>query len=126
MRSIVVGAGLGGLTTATLLARHGHTVTVLEQSDQPGGKMGRMTFDGCTFDTGPSLITMPFVLDAFFRHAGTSLHEQLDLIPIDPACHYRWSEGSRLDVPFDVQAIPDAIGQLSPADVPSKIGRAHV
>lgn len=119
MRSIVVGAGLGGLTTATLLARHGHTVTVLEQSDQPGGKMGRMTFDGCTFDTGPSLITMPFVLDAFFRHAGTSLHEQLDLIPIDPACHYRWSDGSRLDIPFDVQSIPDAIDQLSPADVPS-------
>lgn len=117
MRSIVVGAGLGGLTTATLLARHGHTVTVLEQSDQPGGKMGRATFDGCTFDTGPSLITMPFVLDAFFRHAGTSLQEQLDLIPIDPACHYRWSDGTRLDIPFDAQGIPNAVGQISPSDV---------
>jgi phytoene desaturase len=117
MRTVVIGAGLGGLATATLLAKHGHDVTILERSTAPGGKMGRTTIDGCTFDTGPSLITMPFVLDAFFRHTGTSLHEQLDLIRVDPACHYRWTDGSRLDVPFDHDAVADAVAHLSPDDV---------
>ncbi|MBU3740679.1 MAG: phytoene desaturase [Candidatus Kapabacteria bacterium] len=116
MHTVVVGAGIGGLVTATLLARYGHNVTLLEQASEAGGKMGRATIDGCTFDTGPSLITMPFVLDAFFRHAGTTLQEQLQLIPIDPGCHYRWSDGSRLDIPFSAEAIPEAVGGLSPSD----------
>ena len=119
MQTIVIGAGIGGLATATLLARHGHDVTLLEQADQVGGKMGRTAFDGCTFDTGPSLITMPFVLDAWFRHAGTSLADEVELLPIDPACHYRWSDGSRLDIPFDEQGVPEAIGGLCPPDADS-------
>lgn len=116
MQTVVIGAGIGGLATATLLARHGHNVTLLEQSDQVGGKMGRAAFDGCTFDTGPSLITMPFVLDAWFRHAGTDLASEVELLPIDPACHYRWNDGSRLDIPFDEAGIPDAIARLCAPD----------
>lgn len=119
MHTVVVGAGIGGLVTATLLARNGHNVTLVEQSSEAGGKMGRAVFDGCTFDTGPSLITMPFVLEAFFRHAGTTLEDQLQLLPIDPGCHYRWGDGSRLDIPFSADAIPDAVGRLSPSDAES-------
>lgn len=116
MRTIVIGAGIGGIVTASLLAKHGHHVTLLEQASQPGGKMGRTVLDDCTFDTGPSLITMPFVLDAFFRHAGTSLHDQLSLQRVDPACHYRWTDGTHLDVPFDHDAVADAIATVSPHD----------
>lgn len=62
-RIIVLGAGIGGLTAAALLARAGHSVTVLEGSDWIGGKSRRLEIDGQRVDTGPALVTFPPVWD---------------------------------------------------------------
>lgn len=64
---VVVGAGLGGLTAAGLLAKAGHQVTVLERNSWIGGKSRRIDVAGQRIDTGPSLITFPEVLDELFR-----------------------------------------------------------
>ncbi|MFO7690494.1 MAG: NAD(P)/FAD-dependent oxidoreductase [Cryobacterium sp.] len=58
-RIVVLGAGIGGLTAAALLARAGHSVTVLEGSDWIGGKSRRLEIDGQRVDTGPALVTFP-------------------------------------------------------------------
>jgi phytoene desaturase len=98
-RVVVVGAGLGGLAAATRLARLGHDVTVLEQADTVGGKLGTYSRDGWTFDTGPSLVTLPAVYRDLFRKTGRPLERELELVPVDPACHYRFPDGVELDVP---------------------------
>ncbi|HSK55450.1 MAG TPA: phytoene desaturase family protein [Jiangellales bacterium] len=98
-RVVVVGAGLGGLAAATRLARLGHHVTVLEQADTVGGKLGTFSRDGWTFDTGPSLVTLPAVYRDLFRKTGRPLERELDLVPVDPACHYRFPDGVEVDVP---------------------------
>jgi phytoene desaturase len=64
---VVVGAGLGGLTAAALLAKAGHDVTVLEGNSWIGGKSRRIEISGQRIDTGPSLITFPAVLDELYR-----------------------------------------------------------
>ncbi len=64
---VVVGAGLGGLTAAALLAKAGHDVTVLEGNSWIGGKSRRIEIFGQRIDTGPSLITFPAVLDELYR-----------------------------------------------------------
>ncbi len=56
---VVLGAGIGGLTAAALLARAGHHVTVLEGSEWIGGKSRRLEIDGQRVDTGPALVTFP-------------------------------------------------------------------
>jgi phytoene desaturase len=113
---VVVGGGIAGLVSATLLARQGASVHLFEQGATAGGKMNRLQFDGCTFDTGPSLVTMPFVLDDFFQASGSSLEAEVDLISVDPACHYRWSDGSTLTLPNSVDGVCDAISAINPHD----------
>ncbi len=70
MRVAVIGAGLGGLAVALRLQGAGCEVTVLEQRDTPGGRASQLRTDGYTWDTGPSLITMPWVLEETFAAGG--------------------------------------------------------
>ncbi|MBK9182687.1 MAG: NAD(P)-binding protein [Ignavibacteria bacterium] len=111
---VVIGGGIGGLVAATRLAHAGHSVDLFEQGTQTGGKMGRVVVDGCTFDTGPTLITMPFVFERFFASVGERFSDHVTLQRVDPACQYRWEDGSILDLPFDAEAVPDAIERFSP------------
>ena len=58
-RVVVVGAGLGGLSAALRLAGAGRRVTLLEREDVPGGRAGLLVDGGYSFDTGPTVLTMP-------------------------------------------------------------------
>ncbi|GAB3262901.1 phytoene desaturase family protein [Kineosporia babensis] len=100
-RIIVVGAGLGGLSAAARLGALGHQVTVLEQAAQVGGKLGLLRRDGFGFDTGPSLLTLPAVYRDLFLKTGKPLETELELVPLDPTCHYRFPSGLELDIPND-------------------------
>lgn len=115
-RIVVIGGGIGGLAAATRLAHRGFSVDLFEQHPTVGGKMGRHVLDGCTFDTGPSLITMPFVFEQFFASVGTSLERELTLTRIDPQCHYRWADGTRIAVRDSIDEFSEAIASIHPAD----------
>lgn len=82
---IIIGAGIGGLATANLLAQDGHEVHVFEKNDYLGGRAGRFEKDGFIFDTGPSWYLMPEVFDAYYKLLGTSAGQELDLIKLTPA-----------------------------------------
>jgi phytoene desaturase len=84
-KAIVIGAGLGGLAMAALLAERGYAVTVLEKNDQLGGRAGLLKVDGFTFDTGPSWYLMPEVFEHFFELFGEKVSDYLDLIKLDPS-----------------------------------------
>jgi phytoene desaturase len=100
-RVVVIGGGIAGLSSAALLARDGHRVTLVEKRDQFGGRAGSWSVDGFRFDTGPSWYLMPEVFDHFFKLCGTSTAEQLELIQLDPG--YRViTEG--FDRPTDIAA----------------------
>lgn len=114
---IVVGAGLGGLATAIRLAVRGFTVTILEKNTRVGGKMDIVCESGYTFDTGPSLLTMPFVLEELFRDASREMTDYLELVRIDPICHYHFADGSTLDAFSDRERMAQEVGRLSPSDV---------
>jgi phytoene desaturase len=102
---VVVGAGLAGLSAAMHLAGAGREVTVVERADVPGGRAGVWASRGYTFDTGPTVLTMPDLLEQAFAAVGARMRDHLDLIPLDPLYRALFPDGSVLDVRAGVDAM---------------------
>lgn len=117
MKVVVVGAGLGGLGTALRLQGAGHEVTVLEQAPAPGGRAAQIRDAGYTWDTGPSLLTMPWVLEETFAAGGLDLHAELDLMSLEPYYRIHWADEDRhLDFMSDRDAMRDELAKFSAKD----------
>lgn len=108
-RVVIIGAGLGGLSAALHLAATGRQVTVLERDPIPGGRAGRFTDSGYTFDTGPTVLTMPRLVSQALGAVGEELGDWLDLMPLDPAYRTFFPDGSQLDVHSDTDRMADEI-----------------
>lgn len=111
---IVIGAGVGGLVTAALIAARGVPVTVLEAMEAPGGKMRQVMVDGEAIDGGPTVFTMRAVFDAIFAQCGARLDDHATLRPATVLARHAWG-GDRLDLFADPQASEDAIGAFAGA-----------
>ncbi len=111
--AIVIGAGIAGLSSAIRLAAKGVHVTVLEQQDTYGGKMGVWEQDGYRYDTGPSLFTMPQYVDELLTIDGkndvTFEYDELENIG-----NYFWEDGTQMTATKDVEQLKDEfLKQLS-------------
>jgi phytoene desaturase len=113
---VIVGGGLGGLAAAIRLAAHGRRVVLCEKNERVGGKLNIVAEEGYTFDTGPSLLTMPWVLRELFAAAGRRLEDELTLIQVDPTCRYRWPDGARFDAFQSLPLLMREIAQIEPRD----------
>jgi phytoene desaturase len=111
---IVVGAGIGGITAAIHLAKHGLQVTVIEKNDSPGGRCNRFSRAGHHFDIGPTLLVMPLLYESEFDALGTSLHEMLDLQRVDPTYHLVFDDGSQLALTSDLKALQEQLETIEP------------
>jgi phytoene desaturase len=114
MRVVVIGAGVGGLATAVRLAAAGHAVCVLEAGAAAGGKCGRVEAGGYAWDSGPSLLTMPWVFEALFAETGAPLSEVVELLPVEPVTRYRFADGSGFDLSSDLGASRTALDAWRP------------
>ena len=127
-RVVVVGAGVGGLAAAARLAALGHDVTVCEAAAEVGGKLGLVERDGFRFDTGPSLLTMPWVFEELFAATG-GWPAGLDLVPVDPVARYRFADGTSLSAYGDRDAfcteLDAVLGPGSGADWRAFLQRAE-
>ncbi|MBX3276692.1 MAG: phytoene desaturase [Acidobacteria bacterium] len=94
---VIIGGGLGGLGAAVRLAARGRRVIVCESGATFGGKMNTFEHSGFRFDTGPSLITMPWVFEDLFSAAGSRLADHLELAPMHPISEYVYPDGMRFD-----------------------------
>jgi phytoene dehydrogenase-like protein len=70
---LIVGAGLGGLSTALRLAKKGYRVEIIEKNANAGGRLNQLKKDGFTFDTGPSFFSMSYIFTEFARECNIRL-----------------------------------------------------
>ncbi|GAA1373102.1 phytoene desaturase family protein [Luteococcus sanguinis] len=113
---VVIGAGLSGLSAACHLIGQGHQVVVLERESGPGGRGLRVEQDGFTFDLGPTVMTMPELLDAPLRAAGSSQVEAVPMRRLDPAYRGLFADGSQLLVRDSVEGTAAEVARLAGED----------
>lgn len=114
---LVIGAGMGGLSAGAQLAQQGRKVLVLEQAGQVGGCCSSFEQDGYRFDLGASLLEGVFLIDNVFRRLGTTLKDEVELLPCDPLYTVAMKDGVRMSHPFSVDAVAEEIRKVAPGEV---------
>lgn len=110
----IIGAGLGGLAAAVTAAARGYDVTLLEKNDWLGGKAAVWEEDGFRFDMGPTILTVPRVLERIFGEADRPLASMLDLVRLDPQWRCFFEGGDVLDLRQDHAAMQRELASFAP------------
>lgn len=116
-RAVVIGSGFGGLAAAIRLSVMGYQVQVLEKLDAPGGRAYVHKQDGFTFDAGPTIITLPHLLQELFSLCGQRMEDHVDLRPMSPFYRIRFDDGTHFDYSNDEASMLAQIEAISPSDV---------
>jgi diapolycopene oxygenase len=115
-RVVVIGAGLGGMSAAILLARNGFQVTILEKNAHLGGKLNLLRTKGFSFDLGPSIFTLPQVFRTIFEGDGKRLEDYITLQRIDPQWRNFFEDGVVLDLWQDPEKMRAELAGFGPRD----------
>ena len=109
----VIGAGLGGLAAAIEISLLGVDVDLYEQNESVGGKADSLLVDSFRFDTGPSLLTMPFVLESIFNDSGKDIKDYLKIKPLQSHCVYFYPDGTEITAHSDQEKFAHEIQSKS-------------
>jgi diapolycopene oxygenase len=111
---LIIGGGLGGLASACTLAARGYAVTLIERNDWVGGKAALLEDRGFRFDMGPTILTLPAVLERIFREAGRNLKDALNLVRLDPQWRCFFEDQSVLDLHENTDAMAGVLDDYAP------------
>ena len=108
MKAVVIGSGIAGIASAIRLRSKGYEVIVLEANSQPGGKISELQLAGYRFDMGPSLFTLPELIDELFllfpEHKTAFTYTRLKII-----CNYFWEDGKKVQAHSEPQEFANNI-----------------
>ena len=116
-KTVVIGAGFGGLALAIRLQAAGIPTLLLEQRDKPGGRAYVYEDQGFTFDAGPTVITDPTAIEELFTLAGKRMADYVDLLPVTPFYRLCWESGQVFDYDNDQVRLEEQIRRFNPRDV---------
>ncbi|MBM7603627.1 diapolycopene oxygenase [Metabacillus crassostreae] len=106
---VIIGGGLGGMSAAIRLSADNYDVTILEKSERLGGKLNKRGRKGYSFDTGPSILTMPWVLEQLFQNANRKLSDYVTIKRIEPQWKTFFEDGTTIELTSD---LPNLLKQL--------------
>ena len=112
-RVLIVGSGMGGLTSAFILSHRNCKVHVFESANDVGGKMRQQIISGQTIDIGPTVLTMRNVFDQIFKDVDEILDDHVLLKKAEILARHAWQDGSVLDLYSDPLKSAEAISSFS-------------
>ena len=116
--AVVIGSGFGGLAAAIRLSVKGYDVRIYDKLDKPGGRAYVWERDGFKFDAGPTIITVPFLLEELWAMCGKRFEDDVQLVPMDPFYRVRFDDGSHFDYNGDLEHMKAEVARFSPDDLP--------
>jgi len=93
MKALIVGTGLGGLTTALRLAKMGYSVDMVEKYHQAGGRLNSLSKDGFTWDMGPSFFSMSYEFKELVDSC--KIEMPFEFVELDPLYSVNFSNSKR-------------------------------
>lgn len=111
MKTAIIGSGVAGLSAAIRLALQGHLVEVFESNSYPGGKLSQFEQDGFRFDAGPSLFTMPQLVDELFSLAGLNPSNHFQYQRLGEICRYFYEDGTRFTAWADTSRFANEVSE---------------
>lgn len=113
---IVVGAGISGLTAASLLAKRGLKVAVIDKGYNPGGSCGIFKRNGITFDQGAAML-FGFGESGFNSHrfVFNCLEESINMIKYDFLYCVNY-KGKRIKFWQDIDRFTEELAEAFPSE----------
>jgi len=109
MKIAVIGSGIGGLASAIRLAVKGHDVTVFEKNSFAGGKLSQIHLGDFRFDTGPSLFTLPQLVEELFLLCDENMKDLLPYERLENNCKYFFTDGTVFNFYHDKERLKQEI-----------------
>ncbi len=115
-RAVVIGAGLGGLSTAIHLARQGWQVDIIERNGRSGGRMNVIEQDGFRIDMGPTMLMMPEVIENTFKACGRDMNDYMTMRRLTPAYTMTWPDGATFAMGGSASEMVESVRAFAPED----------
>ncbi|MCX7876116.1 MAG: phytoene desaturase family protein [Melioribacteraceae bacterium] len=112
----IIGSGFGGLSSALYLSKYFKEIHVYEKNNFAGGKANFINENGFRFDKGPSLLTMPFVIEDVFKNVNENFEDYLRIKKLDVYCKYFWRDGVTINAYSDLNKFESELRKISSAD----------
>lgn len=125
----IIGAGLGGMASAIHMRKQGYEVTLFEAGRNVGGKMGQISHEGYRFDLGPSVFTMPGLVDRLFEQAGENPGDFYQYDKLDQSCRYFYEDGTIINAYSEPEAFIEELRKKTgetPDHVRKFLQRSHL
>ncbi|MFD2178379.1 phytoene desaturase family protein [Veronia pacifica] len=115
--AVVIGAGFGGIAASLRLRARGYDVTIVDRCSSLGGRAQVYDVEGFRHDAGPTVVTAPFLLEELFSLFGESLHEHVELVPLEPWYRFHFPDGGHFDYGGSLDKTLSEIARVSAEDV---------
>ena len=119
IKTLVVGGGFGGIAAALRCKAMGHNVTIIDKLSKLGGRAQVIERNGYKYDTGPTVITAPFLIEELFNLFNEKLSDHLEFKPLDPWYRFHFHDSTTFDYSSTVEETKKEISKFSPEDAKS-------
>jgi len=119
INTLVVGGGFGGIAAALRCKAMGHNVTIIDKLSKLGGREQVIERNGYKYDTGPTVITAPFLIEELFNLFNEKLSDHLEFKPLDPWYRFHFHDSTTFDYSSTVEETKKEISKFSPEDAES-------